>query len=451
MEDRELFPPPEAAAGGTPGPEADLEVPLATRMRPRSLAEVVGQDRHTQPGGILDRIASTGRLPSLVFWGPPGSGKTTLALLLADRAGAELDVHSAVSAGVQDIRRVVEAARARRRLGRRTVLFLDEIHRFNRGQQDALLPHVESGLLILIGATTENPSLEVNSALLSRTRVVALDPLGPEAIGTLLDRALADEARGLGRRRLQLDPGARAALTERTQGDGRVALNALEVAAIGLADGATIDVDGVERALQQPTLLYDRAGDQHYWVISAFIKSIRGSDPDAAVYWLARLLEAGEDPLFVARRLVILAAEDVGLADPGALPIAVAAYQATQAIGMPEATLPLSEAALHLALAPKSNSATRAYGAAATLVRRTGALPVPLHLRNAATARDRQLGFGAGYQYAHDQPEGVVTHPHLPEGLGSEPLYTPGDRGAEVDVATGLRQRRAAGAARRAG
>ncbi len=445
VDHRELFPEVGVGASAALVPEeVSLDAPLATRMRPRRLDEVVGQERHTGPGGLLSEVVRAGRLPSMVLWGPPGTGKTSLALLLADGGGATVVRLSAVSAGVADVRRVVEAARAGRRLGRRTVLFLDEIHRFTRAQQDALLPHVESGLVILLGATTENPSLEVTGALLSRCRVVALDPLGPDALSTLLDRALADPERGLGGRGLRLPPAARAQLTERTGGDGRVALNALELAAASLPDGGEVAPEAVERALQQPTLLYDRAGDQHFWVVSALIKSIRGSDPDAAVYWLARMLEAGEDPLFVARRLVILAAEDVGLADPAALGVAMAAHQATAAIGMPEAALPLTEAALYLALAPKSNSAALAYGSASERVRHTGALPVPLHLRNAVTAHDRAAGFGSGYQDAHDQPEGVVTHGHLPAGLPSGPLYVAGSRGAEGELSARWARRRAA-------
>ncbi len=435
---------------GERGPGAP-DAPLATRLRPTHLDEVVGQERLTGPGGLLRLAVERRRVPSLILWGPPGSGKTTLARILAEGSGQHLEALSAVASGVADLRKVVEAARARRRAGQGTLLFLDEIHRFNRAQQDALLPHVESGLLTLVGATTENPSFEVNSALLSRSRVAVLAPLEAAAIDALLDRALADGERGLGHRRLTLSPAARALLTTSAGGDARVALNALELAALDHADGTAIGAEAVTRALQAPTLLHDRAGDQHFWVISAFIKSVRSSDPDAALYWLARMLEAGEDPLFVARRLVVLAAEDVGLADPGALPLAAAAHQAAHVLGMPEAALPLTEATLHLALAPKSNSVKTAYAAAAAEARATPALPVPLWLRNAATAHDRQMGFGQGYQYAHDDPEAVVDHPNRPPELTGHRYYRPGTHGAEPERAAHLDRLRAAIQRRRAG
>jgi putative ATPase len=326
---------------------------------------------------ILRRLAESGRLPSLVLWGPPGSGKTTLAHLLARETAAHLVSLSAVTAGVADLRRVVEQARQLRHAGRATVLFIDELHRFNKAQQDAILPHVEEGTVTLIGATTENPSFEVIAPLLSRSRVFRLDALSPTDLEEVI-------ARGLAAIRRDLDGEAKAALVEGARGDARVALNGLEAAASLAAEGP-ISLDMVEKALQQGHLLYDRAGDQHYDIVSALIKSIRGSDPDAAVYWLARMLEAGEDPMFVARRLVILAAEDVGLADPLALAVAVAAQQAAHFVGMPEGFLPLTEAALYLALAPKSNSALTAYGAAREAVHRHGNLSVPLHLRNATT------------------------------------------------------------------
>jgi len=326
------------------------------------------------------------------------------------------------------------------------VLFIDEIHRFNKSQQDAVLPHVESGLITLLGATTENPSFEVNSALLSRTRVVRLEALSVDDIAELIDRARRDGERGLGGITLALDDDARGRLIQLSGGDARVALNALELAvhAADVQNGSVhVSVADIEGALQQPSLLYDRAGDQHYWLISAFIKSMRDSDPDGTVYWLARMLEAGEDPLFVARRIVILAAEDVGLADPQALSVAVAAQQAAHFVGMPEGYLPLAEAALYLAIAPKSNSALRAYAAARADVRETLAEPVPLHLRNAVTGLDRTMRFGAGYLYAHDQPEALVEQQHLPDGLAGHRYYEPSEQGTERAIAERLEAIRA--------
>jgi putative ATPase len=411
MEQASLLPPPPA--------------PLAERMRPRSLDEFVGQEHVIGPGTVLRRALEAGRLPSLVVWGPPGSGKTTLARLLARATGSHFVAISAVSAGVADLRRAVEDARQRRKAGQRTVLFVDELHRWNRAQQDAVLPFVETGLLTLVGATTENPSFEVNAALLSRCRVFRLEPLGPDQIRTILARALADPERGLGGRGVAVDDDALERLVAGSGGDARVALSALELAAQG---GGRVDRRAVEDALQRRVLLHDRAGDQHYDVVSAFIKSVRGSDPDAAVYWLARMLEAGEDPVFVARRLVILAAEDVGLADPAALGVAVAAQQAAHLVGMPEAVLPLSEATLYLARAPKSNSALRAYAAAREDVDRFGALPVPLHLRNAVTGLMRSMGYGQGYRYPHDYPGGRVEQQYLPDALVGRRYYRPGDR-----------------------
>ena len=436
----ELFE-PGASPGGTGAahaPEPAAHAPLATRMRPRSLDELAGQDAVVGEGTVLRRALAAGEVPSMILWGPPGSGKTTLALLIADGADAAFEPVSATSAGVADLRRAVDRARERLRMGRRTVLFIDEIHRFNRGQQDAVLPHVESGLLTLLGATTENPSFEVNSALLSRTRVVRLEALDAGAIGDLVERALRDRERGLGERSVTLDDDTRARLIALSGGDARVALNALELAVRATSDSngaARVTVEAVEGALQQPSLLYDRAGDQHHWLISACIKSMRDSDPDASVYWLARMLEAGEDPLFVARRLVILAAEDVGLADPQALGVAVAAQQAVHFVGMPEGHLPLTEAVLYLALAPKSNSALRAYAAARADVAETLHQPVPLHLRNAATPLDRAHGFGAGYRYAHDEPDAAVSQQHLPAELEGRRYYDAGDAGAEPAMA----------------
>ncbi|MBV8301682.1 MAG: replication-associated recombination protein A [Candidatus Dormibacteraeota bacterium] len=410
-------------------------------MRPRSLHEIAGQGHLLGPGTVLTRALQSGVLPSLILWGPPGSGKTTLAILLAQRSGAAFEPVSAATSGVADLRRVVERARERARTGGRTVLFIDEIHRFNKSQQDLVLPHVESGLVTLLGATTENPSFEVNAALLSRTRVVRLEPLSAGDLSSLIDAALTDGERGIATLAVALEPAARDRLIALSGGDARVALNALELAAQAAVSGGSPEIvtADVEGALQQPSLLYDRAGDQHYWLISAFIKSLRDSDPDAGVYWLARMLEAGEDPLFVARRLVILAAEDVGLADPAALGVAVAAQQAVHFIGMPEGTLPLAEATIYLATAPKSNSAMRAYAAARQDVADTLHQPVPLHLRNAVTGLDRATGFGAGYRYAHDDPAGAADQQHLPDVLAGRRYYIPREAGAEEAVARRLK------------
>lgn len=423
------------AGGGGPTKDA----PLAWRMRPRSLAEFVGQTAAVGPGGLLMRSIGAGELPSLILWGPPGSGKTTLARLLAEAWGGRFVAMSAVTAGVADVRRVVQEAGQAQRLGGRTVLFLDEIHRFSKAQQDSILPHVEQGTVRLIGATTENPSFEVNGALLSRCHVVRLNALAPEEVRTILRRAVADAERGLAGLGLGLTPDGEAALVSAAAGDARAALGALEVAAYATPVGADgrrrIDARAVEDALLRRVPRHDRAGDAHYDTISAFIKSMRGSDADAAVYWLARLLEAGEDPVFVARRMVLLAAEDVGLADPRALPLAMAALSAVHAIGMPEAYLPLAETALYLALADKSNSAYTAYAAARAAALAAPDAPVPLHLRNAPTALMREAGYGEGYRYAHDCPDGVATLAYLPDGIQGAAFYSPGGRGREAALA----------------
>jgi putative ATPase len=415
------------------GERLDAGAPLADRLRPRSLDEFVGQDHLVGPGAVLRRMIEADEIHSLVFWGPPGTGKTTLAWIIAEATGSRFVWFSAVTMGVADVKRIVAEARETiGTTGQRTILFCDEIHRFNKAQQDAFLPHVEKGVVTLIGATTENPSFEINAALLSRLRVYTLESLTPEQITVLVDRAMDDSEVGLAGRDLVLDDDAREFVCESAQGDARVALSTLELAASLAADSATITRDQVEAALQKKALRYDKAGEEHYNIISALHKSLRDSDPHAGLYWLARMLEAGEDPLYIARRLVRFASEDVGLADPNALPQAVAAQQAVHFIGMPEGALALAQAAVYLAIAPKSNAIYRGYGRAAADARDTEREPVPLHLRNAPTALMKDLGYGARYRYAHDYDDAAIDQQHLPEPLAGRTYYEPTDRGFEA-------------------
>ncbi|MCK9230611.1 MAG: replication-associated recombination protein A [Syntrophales bacterium] len=438
-----LFPDEESGTTspcGTMSPQA----PLADRMRPGKISEYVGQAHILGMDGILRRLLRQERLFSIILWGPPGSGKTTLARLVAQETGACFETFSAVLSGVKEIRTVIDRAKERLRYGDgQTILFVDEIHRFNKAQQDAFLPYVEEGLITLMGATTENPSFEIIAPLLSRVRVLVLNPLSIEDLAEIMKRALDDSERGLGGRGLSLDPQALDYLARSSDGDARSALNSLETAAALVAEDPAsrgcITLAVAEKALQRRSLRYDKTGEEHYNLISAFHKSLRSSDPDGALYWLARMLDSGEHPLYIARRMVRFASEDVGLADPTALPVSLAAMEAFRFLGLPEADLALAEAAVYLATAPKSNALYRAMGNVRQTIEKTGSLPVPMDVRNAPTKLMKDLGYGTGYKYAHDYPHGQVHQASLPDELRGSTFYSPTDRGYEARIRERLR------------
>jgi putative ATPase len=427
--------------------EKDLpqSMPLAARMRPQTFAEFMGQEHLVAEGRVLRKCIEADQLPSMVFWGPPGSGKTTLAHIIANVTRAQFSSLSAVSAGVVDLRRVIGEAKKRlKSSGQRTILFVDEIHRFNKAQQDAVLPFVENGIVTFIGATTENPSFEVIAPLLSRCRVFRLNPLSDNEVRVIVERVIKDVERGLGKFQITISEEALRHLVTMSNGDARVALNALEMAAFAtLPDGEglrSIDLSAIEEALQHRALLYDKSGDQHYDLISALHKSLRGSDPDAALYWLGRMLEAGEDPLYIVRRLVRFASEDVGVADPQALVIAVAAQQAVHFVGLPEGNLALAEAVVYLAAAPKSNSLYQAYSRVQEDIQQGRNESVPLHLRNPVTDLMRRMGHGQGYKYAHDYPDHFVKQQNLPPSLQGKRYYVPTEQGYEKEIADRLKK-----------
>lgn len=431
-----LFDDPSTPAQSSGRAGQAAPAPLAERMRPQTLDEFVGQEALVGPGRPLRRAIDQDQLQSIILWGPPGTGKTTLARLIATVTRAHFISFSAVLSGIKEIRAVMaEAEEARRRLGRRTILFIDEIHRFNKAQQDAFLPRVEAGDIVLIGATTENPSFEVNSALLSRSKVYVLKALEPKDIVVILRRALEDPDRGLGALQIQADDEALAGIARYANGDARVALNMLDTAAAAAGSAKRIDVPLVADLAQNRALLYDKSGEEHYNLISALHKSMRNSDPDATVYWLARMIESGEDPLYIARRLVRFASEDIGNADPRALSIAVAAKDAVHFIGMPEGNTALAQAAIYMAVAAKSNAVYRAYLDAAEAASKEIAEPVPLHLRNAPTKLMKDLEYGKGYRYAHDEEGGIASGMEcLPPAHAGRTFYEPTDRGLEAEI-----------------
>lgn len=413
--------------------------PLAARMRPATLDEFVGQEHLLGAGKPLRDAIERGAPGSLIFWGPPGSGKTTLAHLVATSTERVFVPFSAVTEGVPRIREIVTEARERLESGgEQTIMFVDEIHRLNKAQQDSLLPPAEDGTITLIGATTENPSFEVIGALLSRTRVFVLQPLSPEAIELLLQRALADTERGLGGSRLTVEPAALTLMAVEADGDARRALTVLEAAALHVGEGGTVTVDTAREAMQKRFARYDKAGEEHFNLLSAYHKALRGSDPQGALYWMARMLDGGEDPMTLFRRAIAMAAEDVGLADPSALTMAVAARDAFHMLGPPEGYLPLAEMTIYLATAPKSNSAKVALGAALQAARETPAAPVPLHIRNAPTPLMKELGYHQGYRYAHDSPDAYLPQEYLPDALRGQTFYTPGVFGHEKKIAERL-------------
>lgn len=428
----------EQDSGAYTAPEKSPHAPLAERMRPRTVAEFSGQEHLVGKGRILRSMIENDTLASLILWGPPGCGKTTLAHIIAAETKSHFIFFSAILSGVKEIRETFREAERYSARGIRTILFIDEIHRFNKSQQDAFLPYIEKGLVTIIGATTENPSFEVIAPLLSRCRVLTLQQLEPDRVRGLLEQALTDVERGLGGRGLTAADDALDFLAVQADGDARSALNTLEVAAdlasTPLGEGGSITLEIAQEALQKKALLYDKGGEEHYNVISAFIKSLRGSAPDAALYWLARMLEAGEDPIFILRRMMVMASEDIGNADPRALQVAVAALQAFQVIGMPEGRIILGQAVTYLATAPKSNASYVGINSALAEVRKSGALPVPLHIRNAPTKLMKEQGYGKGYQYAHDYEDGYSGQECLPERLAGRKFYEPKGNGYEKSI-----------------